>query len=161
MEKENPINKAFEKMEEEGKTSDKLEIDNTPRKATEEEVEQVIDAVVFDKGFEKEDVENSVRGAYIAVFDEYITGSPGYVGKVILVVYDGAPEQYEAYIKRSKPEKDEPVLERTEQSEGLREDIFSIDEIATLKELLTSIKDQLKSLSSVSLQHLLNKLNNM
>jgi hypothetical protein len=35
--------------------------------------------------------------AYIAVFDNYITGSPGYAGKVMVVVWDGSPAQYETY----------------------------------------------------------------
>lgn len=33
-----------------------------------------------------------VQSAYIAVFRNYITGGPGYMGTVYLVLWDGAPE---------------------------------------------------------------------
>ena len=47
---------------------------------------------------ERENVVGYVENAAIAVFDNYMTGSAGYAGKVMVVVYDGAPEQTETYI---------------------------------------------------------------
>ena len=47
---------------------------------------------------ERENVVGYVENAAIAVFDTYTTSSPGYSGKVMVVVYDGAPEQTETYI---------------------------------------------------------------
>lgn len=46
-----------------------------------------------------EEVEEQLSGAYIAVFPHYMTGSPGYVGKVYVIVWDGAPEFYDAFIE--------------------------------------------------------------
>lgn len=40
----------------------------------------------------------TVDCAYIAVFDHYVTGSPGYVGKLLSVVWDGSPSFYDVYI---------------------------------------------------------------
>jgi hypothetical protein len=47
---------------------------------------------------ERENIEGFVESAAIAVFDNYITGSPGYSGKLMVVVYDGSPEMTETYI---------------------------------------------------------------
>ena len=46
---------------------------------------------------ERANIEGFVESAAIAVFDNYITGSPGYSGKLMVVVYDGSPEMTEAY----------------------------------------------------------------
>ena len=35
------------------------------------------------------------ENAYIALFDSYITTSPGYAGKVMLVLWDDKPSHYE------------------------------------------------------------------
>jgi len=43
-----------------------------------------------------------VQSAYIAVFRNYITGGPGYMGAVYLILWDGAPEFVSvAYWERS------------------------------------------------------------
>jgi hypothetical protein len=47
---------------------------------------------------ERQNIEEFVENASIAVFDRYITSSPGYSGKLMVVVYDGAPEMTETYI---------------------------------------------------------------
>jgi hypothetical protein len=51
------------------------------------------------KNDENERVNNEgfVESAAIAVFDNYITSSPGYSGKLMVVVYDGSPEMTETY----------------------------------------------------------------
>ncbi len=46
----------------------------------------------------REDQTLLVDAAAIAVFDTYCTGGPGYVGKVMVVVWDGGPSQAEVYI---------------------------------------------------------------
>ena len=46
---------------------------------------------------ERENIEGFVESAAIAVFDNYITSSPRYSGKLMVVVYDGSPEMTEAY----------------------------------------------------------------
>ena len=46
---------------------------------------------------ERVNIEGFVESAAIAVFDNYITSSPGYSGKLMVVVYDGSPEMTETY----------------------------------------------------------------
>jgi hypothetical protein len=46
---------------------------------------------------ERANIEGFVESAAIAVFDKYTTSSPGYSGKLMIVVYDGAPEMSETY----------------------------------------------------------------
>jgi len=46
---------------------------------------------------ERVNVEGFVQSASIAVFDKYITSSPGYSGKLMVVVYEAAPEMTETY----------------------------------------------------------------
>ncbi len=72
-----------------------------PRKPTEEEKKEIV-AYLLENDFEndeneRENVEGYVENAAIAVFDDYITGGPGYSGKVMVVVYDGATTQTETY----------------------------------------------------------------
>lgn len=51
-------------------------------------------------GFESNDnletSKNLIENAYIVVFDDYISDSPGYVGKVIVAVF-GYPEAHSVY----------------------------------------------------------------
>ena len=46
---------------------------------------------------ERQNIEGFVENASIAVFDSYTTSSPGYSGKLMVIVYDGAPEMTETY----------------------------------------------------------------
>jgi hypothetical protein len=46
---------------------------------------------------ERANIEGFVESAAIAVFDNYITSSPGYSGNLMVVVYQGAPEMTETY----------------------------------------------------------------
>ena len=46
---------------------------------------------------ERANIEGFVESTAIAVFDNYITSSPGYSGKLMVVVYEGAPEMTETY----------------------------------------------------------------
>ena len=43
-------------------------------------------------------VDGLLERAGIAVFDNYMPDCPGYVGKVVMVVWPGAPEMYEVFI---------------------------------------------------------------
>jgi hypothetical protein len=72
-----------------------------PRKPTEIEKKEIV-AYVLTHDFEndeneRENVEGYVENAAIAVFDDYVTGSPGYAGRVMVVVYDGGTQQTETY----------------------------------------------------------------
>lgn len=49
---------------------------------------------------ELEDASHIVADAYVAVFDHYVTSSPGYRGKLMAVVWDVAPELYEVFVWR-------------------------------------------------------------
>ena len=40
----------------------------------------------------------TAKNAYIAVFDDYQTGCPGYCGKLMSVVWDGSPSTYDVFI---------------------------------------------------------------
>ena len=72
-----------------------------PRKPTQAEKNELV-AYLLAHDFandanERENVQGYVENAAIAVFDHYITGSPGYAGKLMVVVYDGGPYQTETY----------------------------------------------------------------
>ena len=53
---------------------------------------------------ERANIEGLVESAAIAVFDNYTTSSPGYSGKLMVVVYDGSPEMTETYTWKRKIE---------------------------------------------------------
>ena len=68
---------------------------------TKEEKNELVEYILThglksDQG-ERENIEGFVESASIAVFDHYITSSPGYSGKLMVVVYEGAPEMTETY----------------------------------------------------------------
>jgi hypothetical protein len=44
-----------------------------------------------------EDAEGIAAAAYVAVYDHYMTGSPGYVGKLMSVVWDDAPSFFDVF----------------------------------------------------------------
>ena len=69
------------------------------RKPNQEEITQLVRYLqnLYAYG-DDEDAEHLTRNAYIAVFDKYITGGPGYCGKLMMVVWDGCPSQYEVFI---------------------------------------------------------------
>ena len=80
--------------------------DRTPRVPTTEEKNEVVEwLLAHDDAWHdperevevREDLEGLIDAAYIAVFDRYSTGGPGYVGKVMVVIWDGGPYQTETY----------------------------------------------------------------
>ena len=74
-----------------------------PRQPTEEEKKQLVEFLFEERPYDanddevREEIEARVADAYIAVFDDYITNSVGYAGKVMVVVYDGSPEFTETF----------------------------------------------------------------
>jgi len=72
-----------------------------PRKPTKEEKKELIDFILKhdlkNDENERANIEGFVESAAIAVFDNYTTSSPGYSGKLMVVVYDGSPEMTETY----------------------------------------------------------------
>jgi hypothetical protein len=46
------------------------------------------------------EMRNIIEDTHIVVFDNYITDSPGYAGKVIVVLWHADPSQVESYIYR-------------------------------------------------------------
>jgi len=72
-----------------------------PRIPTREEKIELLEYILkYDyKNDENErlNIEGFVESAAIAVFDNYITSSPGYSGKLMVVVYEGSPEMTETY----------------------------------------------------------------
>lgn len=76
---------------------------NNPRQPTPEEREQLSKWLATRGLFSNDLLENLnearwlVEHAYIAVFDDYVTGGPGFAGKVMSVIWDGGPSQHEVY----------------------------------------------------------------
>jgi len=70
-----------------------LESSRNPRPPTPDEITQLKD-LLCPGGVDP----LSIESAFIAVFDGYITDSPGYVGKLMSVVWDGSPSLYDVYV---------------------------------------------------------------
>lgn len=94
-----------------------------PRLPTQEEKEQLAAvAVVQQHGSSSvsaklmENMKEIVDAAFIAVYDDYSTGSPGWFGKVMSVIWDNGAEYYQVYAWNKDGQ-----LERWEQSEELRQ----------------------------------------
>src|SRR5437867_10443065 len=72
-----------------------------PRKPTEAEKNELVEYLLANDyendQNERMNIHGFVEQAAIAVFDDYITGSPGYSGKLMVVVYDGDPKWTETY----------------------------------------------------------------
>jgi hypothetical protein len=74
-----------------------------PRKPTKEEKQELLEFVVAHKyvtkptNEERQDDADMIENASIAMFDDYITDSPGYAGKVMVVVWSGDPSFTETY----------------------------------------------------------------
>jgi hypothetical protein len=77
---------------------------NTPRKPNQEELDHLLGyCLVHDYGMNFPDIEEIqqlkgiISDASIAVFDNYITESPGYTGKLMLVVWAASECWYQAF----------------------------------------------------------------
>jgi hypothetical protein len=68
----------------------------TPRAPTDDELKE-LSVWNVKQGLDEDDAEHVARCAYVAVFDQYESGSPGYVGKVMTVVWDGSPSTFNVF----------------------------------------------------------------
>ncbi len=74
-----------------------------PRNPTQDEKDQLVQYLWL-KNYkdptetDKEQEQDFVEKAAIAVFDHYTTDSPGYSGKVMVVVWAGSPSQTQTFI---------------------------------------------------------------
>jgi hypothetical protein len=69
-----------------------------PRSPNDEEL-QLLAGWLLGQGFiDQEDAIGTARSAYVAVYDAYCTGCPGYAGKLMSVVWDGAPSFFDVFI---------------------------------------------------------------
>ena len=73
---------------------------NAPRLPTAEE-RQLLSNWLRDQGYEAQEADGTAADAYIAVYDEYCTGGPGYIGKLMSVVWDGSPSFFDVFIWRA------------------------------------------------------------
>jgi hypothetical protein len=72
---------------------------NKPRKPNRQEITQLAGYIhyKFGHGENLKEAELVVKDTCIAVFDDYISGGPGYAGKLMMVVWLW-PAAYEVYI---------------------------------------------------------------
>lgn len=67
-----------------------------PRKPTGEELSQLADWLLS-QGYFQDDATWIAQAAFVSVFDRYVTGGPGYSGKLLSVVWDGSPSTYDVF----------------------------------------------------------------
>lgn len=74
----------------------------TPRAPSENEIAELSTWLMEleNGGYDGEAAVMTARNAYIAVFDHYQTGGPGYCGKLMSVIWDGAPSVFNTFIWR-------------------------------------------------------------
>jgi hypothetical protein len=93
-------------------------VPNPVRPPNADERKQLADWLLSTGAYDPEDARLIVEAAYVAVFDSYCTGGPGYVGKVISVVWDGAPSMFDVFVwqngtmERSGREYDQKACDR-------------------------------------------------
>jgi hypothetical protein len=68
-----------------------------PRKPTKTEKQELIRYQANISGQELEGMGRIVESSAVAVFDDYITGGPGYSGKVMMVVWEASPSIFDVY----------------------------------------------------------------
>jgi len=61
------------------------------REPTEKELNKVTQLKIEEDGLNYEEAKNHVESFYYAVFPHYITGCPGYAGKVLIEIGDAGP----------------------------------------------------------------------
>jgi hypothetical protein len=69
---------------------------NTPRPANAAELEQLA-GWLRDQGHDADDAAETAANAYVAVYDSYMTGGPGFCGKLMSVVWDGSPSFFDVF----------------------------------------------------------------
>lgn len=78
---------------------------NEPRKPNQAEIDQLAQVLLesYGNSLSFEEAQSSwemAASASVAVFDHYITDSPGYAGKLMMVVWPGGPDMCDVYIWR-------------------------------------------------------------
>jgi hypothetical protein len=71
-----------------------------PRKPNQQELEQLTEW--YRKQFSHEGSDMAIATAHIAVFDKYKTFYPGFVGKLMVVVWGIAPSAYQVFFWENK-----------------------------------------------------------
>jgi hypothetical protein len=71
----------------------------TPRAPTDSELKELSEWNVG-LGLDQDVVDTFIQDAYVAVFDQYQTDSPGYVGKLMMVVWAGSPSMFNVFVWR-------------------------------------------------------------
>jgi hypothetical protein len=74
--------------------------DYLPRPPTREEQRQLADFLVSLGEYEADDARSIAEAAYVAVYEHYSTGGPGYCGKLMSVVWDGSPSTFDIFTYR-------------------------------------------------------------
>jgi hypothetical protein len=91
---------------------------NPVRPPTSDERRQLADWLLGTGAYGPQDARMTADAAYVAVFESYVTGGPGYAGKVMSVVWDGAPSTFDVFtwqdgkMERSGREYDEKECDR-------------------------------------------------
>lgn len=75
-----------------------------PRIPTQKEAEELTRFLCTCYGTDEDEELGILERTYIAVFDNYITDGPGFLGKVFCLVYPGSPEFYEVVTKSESGE---------------------------------------------------------
>ena len=110
----------------------------SPRKLTEEEKRELVDYVAKrmylhptekDIAEAREVAEEWLEGSAAAVFDHYITESPGYAGKLLVVVWPAGPSITETYIWRDGQIVNVPIETNVREEEQFNhEELQAIEE---------------------------------
>jgi hypothetical protein len=69
----------------------------TPRAPTDHELKELTDWELG-LGLDQETAKEFVQCAYVAVFDHYQSDGPGYVGKVMMVIWSGMPSVFNVFV---------------------------------------------------------------
>lgn len=75
---------------------------NIARKPTQQEREELFEylstLIWYDIDEPEKEAWDAVEAAAIAVFDNYVSDSPSYVGKIMMVIWNGGPQMYGVFI---------------------------------------------------------------
>jgi hypothetical protein len=97
---------------------------NSPRSPNDEELRQLAGYLFSTGEYEHEYALAIAQEASVAVYDHYITDGPGYVGKVMSVVWSGSPTFFDVFtwedghFTRNGREYDEKTCDRCGQMNG-------------------------------------------
>lgn len=119
------------------------------RLPTKEEKRQLTNLLMNARGTSHEETRDAVEAAYIGVFDQYVTGGPGYMGKAMFVVWDGSPSFFDVFTWNEVGSIEQETSEELGQAnaeigrlrkdiERLKEEIPNVDELVRLQEELAN-----------------------